>query len=91
MMCDYLWQRQESENYYHGNNEMNLVRTATAFWDAKVAKTVASFDIAEPPPAKSDSDLMAMKGVFCWRQTKATAALSMSIELALNLEFKNSL
>jgi hypothetical protein len=32
-----------------------------------------------------------MKGIFCWKQTKATAALSISVGVASNLEFKKSL
>lgn len=70
---------------------MNLRRTSNAFWDANDKNTCTSLDDAEPPPAKSDSDLMAMKGILCWKQTKATAALSMSVGVASNLEFKNSL
>lgn len=70
---------------------MNLTRTSRAFWDAKEANTSASLDNAEPPPAKSDSALMAMKGFLSCKQTKATAALSMSTGVASNLEFKNSL
>jgi len=46
---------------------------------------------AEPPPAESDNALMAMKGILCWKQTKATAALSMSVGVASNFKFKRSL
>lgn len=51
----------------------------------------ASLERAEPPPAKSDRALIAIKGFSCWLQTNATAALSMSIGVALNLELRNSL
>ena len=44
---------------------MNLTRAVAAFWDANTAKAAASLDKAEPPPAKSDNDLNAMKGIFC--------------------------
>jgi len=70
---------------------MNLTRTSNEFWDAKEEKTFISLDNAEPPPARSDKALMAMKGFFCWRHTNATAALSISIVVASNFEYKNSL
>jgi len=43
---------------------MNLIRTSNAFWDAKEPNTFISLDNAEPPPAKSDNALMAIKVSF---------------------------
>jgi len=70
---------------------MNLTRTWNAFWEANDKKIDASLDNDEPPPAKSDNALMAMKGILCWKQTKAIAALSMSVGVASNFKFKKSL
>ena len=50
----------------------------------------ASLDTDEPPPAKSDNALIAMKGFCGWKQTRETAAVSISMAVALNLEYKNS-
>ena len=78
-----------SSNY--GNNKvMNRSEASTAFWAARDAKMPASLETAEPPPAKSDRALIAMNGICCWWQTRATAALSMSIGVILNLELRNS-
>ena len=73
------------------NKDMNLTRTWNAFWEANDKKIDASLDNAEPPPAKSDNALIAMKGILCWKQTKATEALSMSVGVASNLQFRWSL
>lgn len=82
--------RKSPELQYY-NKEMNLTRTSNAFWDANEENKDASLDNAEPPPAKSDNDLIAMNGILCWKQTKATAALSMSVGVAPNLDFKKLL
>lgn len=58
--------RRKGAYTHEDNREMNPSRTLTEFWAAKVANTAASFDKAEPPPAKSDKDLNAIKGIFCW-------------------------
>lgn len=50
----------------------------------------ASLETEEPPPAKSERALIATKGFWCWMQTRETAALSMSMAVALNLENRNS-
>ena len=86
------WEKYTFHVYdYESKREMNPITASTAFWAANEEKTSASLDKADPPPAKSDRDLIAIKGVFCWRQTKATAALSMSIGVTLNFVFKNDL
>jgi hypothetical protein len=43
---------------------MNLTTTSTAFCAANEEKMSASFDKADPPPARSERDLIAIKGVF---------------------------
>jgi hypothetical protein len=73
------------------NNEINFTRTLNAFCEANDKKIDISLVDDEPPPAKSDNDLIAMKGILCWKQTKATEALSISVGVASNLEFKKSL
>ena len=73
------------------NKDINLTRTSNAFWEANDIKIDTSLVNDEPPPAKSDNALMAMKGILCWKQTKATAALSMSVGVASNFKFKRSL
>ena len=71
---------------------MNWTATVTAFWEAKEANREASLERAGPPPARSESALNAMKGVVvCWRHTSATAAVSISIGLTLNLDLRKPL
>jgi hypothetical protein len=67
---------------------MNWTRTLNAFWEANDKNIDASLVKEEPPPAKSDNALIAMKGIFFWKQTKATATLSISVGVASNLDFK---
>lgn len=68
---------------------MNFTTTVTEFSAAKEEKTEASFDCAEPPPARSERERIAMKGVPNWRDTSPTAAVSMSIGVILNFDCKN--
>ncbi|BAS92904.1 Os05g0227901 [Oryza sativa Japonica Group] len=70
---------------------MNLTATATAFCAASAANTPASLDSAEPPPARSESDRMAMNGAPCCAATSATAADSMSIGVTPSLDRRNCL
>jgi hypothetical protein len=68
---------------------MNLTKTVTALSAAKEEKIEALFDCAEPPPARSERDRIAMKGVPNWRETSPTAAVSMSIGVILKFDRKN--
>ena len=43
----------------------NSKRTVTELFEARVMKVSASFESAEPPPAKSERALMVIKGTFC--------------------------
>ena len=74
------------QHYKPADRRLTKARTAvTELAEARVMKMSASLESAEPPPARSDRARIAMKGVRCWRQMRATEALSMSTGLMLNL------
>uniref|UniRef100_J3M529 Uncharacterized protein n=1 Tax=Oryza brachyantha TaxID=4533 RepID=J3M529_ORYBR len=68
---------------------MKRMATATAFCDASAANARACAARADPPPARSESDRMAMNGVLCCSATSATAAVSMSIAVTPSLDRRN--
>lgn len=81
----FLLTRKMSKAVHLGKFLMNSTTTLTELVAASIEKVSASLDSAEPPPARSDRDLMMTNGFLCWRQISATEALSISTGVGPNL------